>query len=755
MVGSRLGQYVIEARLGAGGMGVVYRAFDSRLERRVAIKTIRDASGSAKARARLLREARSASGLNHPNICTVHEVGETDDMTYLVMEYVEGQPLKALIPPGGMPPEMVAAYGCQVASALAHAHARGVVHRDLKSANVVVTDGRAKVLDFGLAVRQVDSTADTTRIVDSLQRPGAVSGTLAYMSPEALRGAVPDVRGDIWALGVLLYELASARLPFDGQSAFDVSNRIFNDPPPPLSDQVPQLLRAVILRCLAKDPSRRYANAAEVVAALELLQTGASVTAPVAAAALMAAGSRGVLVLPFLNVAADHENDYFSDGLTDEIITDLSGVAQLRVISRTSSAQLKGTTRSLAELARDLKVDHVLEGSVRRAGNQLRITAKLVDPSTDSAIWAAKYQGTLEDIFEIQSTISHAIVDALRIRLTQEEEQRLAARPIADVRAYEWYLRARQELLRFTEDGLERALDCLEKATAIVGENVLLLAAEGATYWQYVNAGIRPDPGYLDKAEACALRILQIDAASPHGHRVRGLVRAQRGDIQGALRELNQALKADPNDADSLMWGSLVAGMTGKMPLAEAWAARLVEIDPVTPFYQLMPGSATWMRGDFEAARALYAAHDAAIRENPLLRLVYGQILVAAGRAAEGHRVLEDLARALPESPFGQLAAVYLHAFRGERDQVGTRLTPELLSLLERDPQYCWFLAQCHALVGDVDGGIRWVEAAVARGFINFPILAELDPFLASLRADARYATLMADVKARWTAVDL
>jgi serine/threonine protein kinase/tetratricopeptide (TPR) repeat protein len=757
MVGTRLGQYLIEAHLGAGGMGVVYRAMDTRLERRVAIKVIPDAGD--KARTRLLREARSASALNHPNVCTIYEVGELGQTTYLVMEYLEGPTLGSIVPPGGLSTERVATYGSQVAEALAHAHARGIVHRDLKGANVVVADGRAKVLDFGLAAREFagNQDAEPTRTGNSLQAPGVIAGTLAYMAPETLRGAPVNAAIDIWALGVLLYEIASGRRPFEGQTTYELSGRILHDPPRALPDTVPQALRDVILRCLAKNPGERHPGARDVAAALAPFAAGAPhpSSSTTSTAMVMPAGMPAVLVLPFVNVAADPETDFFSDGLTDELITDLSVVKQLRVISRTSSMQLKGSTRSLADLAREMRVGHVLEGTVRRSGIHLRVTAKLVDPATDSPIWADKYSGTLDDVFQIQETISRSIVSALKVHLTADEDRRLAARPIADARAYDWYLRARQELLLFTEDSLARALEYLKQADAIVGENVLLLAATGTAYWQYINAGISADPAFLDKAATCAERILQIDPASPHGHRLAGLVRVHRADVRGSLLALSRALAVDPNDTDSLMWGSLVAAMSGKSSRAAKWARHLVDIDPVTPFYQLVPGTVAWMRGDFEVARAAYDAHEAAVAETPALRLVYGQILAATGHKVEGLAVLEQLAVALPENSFGQLAVAYRHAFEGSREGVEATLTPDLISVLEGDPQYCWFLAHCYALVGCVDAGIGWVRAAADRGFINYPMLAEIDPFLASLRHDPRYVALMADVERHWRALDV
>ena len=493
MIDTRIGQYLVESKLGAGAMGVVYRAFDSRLERPVAIKVFPALAATPMTRQRLMHEARSASALNHPNVCTIYEVGESGEIMYLVMEFIDGQTLSASMPPGGFSADTIAAYGSQIAGALAHAHARGVVHCDLKCANVVVTpEGRIKVLDFGLAQRQMQAadTETATHVHDALYAPGRVAGTLAYMAPETLRGEMADGRADIWALGVVLYKMAAARLPFTGQTAFELSGQILHEPPAPLPERVPAGLRAVVARCLAKEPGRRYQDAAEVRAALDAVQSG-TVTSSGSAAIVRetATGKRALLVLPFTNLPADPEGDYFADGLTEEIIADLSSVRQLRVISSTSSKQFKGTRLTVGELAGQFGVEHVLEGSVRRIGQALRITAKLIEVATDSPVWGNKYSGTLDDVFAIQESLSKSIVDALRLVLTTEEERKLKEHPIADVRAYEWYLRAKQDMLRFTKDGLDRAIECLEKSEAIQGENALILATKGEAYWQVRQLG--------------------------------------------------------------------------------------------------------------------------------------------------------------------------------------------------------------------------------------------------------------------------
>ena len=368
-VGTRIGNYEIQAPLGEGGMGAVYQAHDPTLQRTVAIKVL--AKQDEDASARLLQEARAASALNHPHICTIYEVGEHEGQAFIVMEHVEGKPLSALIPSDGLPPESVIRYGTQIADALAHAHERGIVHRDLKSANVVITpEGRAKVLDFGLAARMPQRDVDgLTKTQESLPHAGMLVGTLACMAPEVLRGEAATARSDIWALGVLLYEMASGRLPFGGTTVADVAAAILKDSTRSLPQHVPAGLRAITRRSLAKDSSQRYASTGELRAVLEAIDSSESAAAP--STDQQAASPPSIAVLPFANMSADPENEYFCDGITEDIINALTQLKGLRVMARTSSFSFKGTNPEIAEVGAKLKVATVLEGSVRRAGQSL------------------------------------------------------------------------------------------------------------------------------------------------------------------------------------------------------------------------------------------------------------------------------------------------------------------------------------------------------------------------------------------------
>lgn len=757
MLGDTLAHYRIEAQLGAGGMGVVYRAFDTRLQRAVAIKVL-SAAPSPETRTRLLYEARSTSALNHPNACTIYEIGELSGGGYIAMEYLQGRPLSELVPPGGLPVETLVRYSTQIADALEHAHARGVIHRDLKPANVMLTDDeRIKVLDFGLALRVParDEGSDSEPTGPLAPQDGAY-GTLAYMAPELLRGAAATVYSDVWALGVLLYELATGGLPFHGTTAFDLSASILGEPPADFPIHVPATLRAIVLRCLAKQSTRRYRSAGEVRAALLTLRSGLVCAPPLARTAERRAGlRRSVLVLPFVNLSPDAEGDYFSDGLTDEVITDLSNVRALRVISRTSSMRLKANSRALHEIATEMGVEYVLEGTVRRSGSALRVTAQLVDAAVDSPVWAHKYRGKLGDVFTIQETLSRSIVEALQLRLSADEEQKMADRPIGDPEAYDAYLRARQEMCRFTQDGLENALEHLRRGIALAGENELLLSAMGQVHWQYVNAGLSSDLSHLDRAEEYARRILNVAPESPHAQRLLGLVAIHRGDQQEAVRRLKRAAAADPNDVDTAMWLSVIYTLVGHADAARPLVRYVLDVDPLTPLHQVLPAAVALADGHYREAAEALAGHYDVNDDNPAVRCFYGIALALSGQAEQAGSVFDALGRDMPDNPFASLGLFWRHALRGQRDEALAALKEDVKAVFRSDPQYSHYVADGYALLAETSEALDWTERAVELGLVNYPLLATHDPFLAALRGEPRFETLLQHIRPRWESFEI
>src|SRR5688572_19859394 len=490
MTGTRLAHYRILEKLGAGGMGEVYRAHDEQLDREVAIKVLpADSFADATARARLLREARAAAALNHPAICTIHEVGEADGQSYIAMELVEGQPLSDKAREGALPLDEVLRYGMQIADALAHAHARQIIHRDLKPANVVAgPDGRVKVLDFGLAKRIRDLGPSLATTAAPLTEAGTVVGTLGYMAPEQLRGQPADTRSDIWALGVLLYEIAAGARPFTGQSRFELSSNILNAPPGPLPAAVPMTLRAVIERCLEKQPTRRYQSANEVRAAIEAIHAGTAsygralvyrrpwltatvgvvmVTALAAAFGLDAIRTRlsggssrinALAVLPLENLSGDASQDYLADGMTEVLSTDLARLGGLqRVTARSSVIRFKGSRSSLADIARELGVDALVTGAVQRSGDRISVTAQLLDPATGNQLWSNRYEHYLQDVLVLRNEIVSAIVREIRAQLSPLEQARLASARPMNPEAFEAYLKGRFEWFKQTRESFDLA----------------------------------------------------------------------------------------------------------------------------------------------------------------------------------------------------------------------------------------------------------------------------------------------------------
>jgi serine/threonine protein kinase/tetratricopeptide (TPR) repeat protein len=752
LIGRTLAHYRITAAIGAGGMGEVYRATDTRLGRDVALKVLPAEMASSRERlGRFQREAKALAALDHPGIVTVYSVEEADGVHFLTMQLVGGQPLNRLISGGALPLETLIEIATALSGALAAAHEKGIVHRDLKPANVVVGEGGSvKLLDFGLAkLSPASEPADSALPTEARTREGVVMGTVPYMSPEQVSGRPLDHRTDVFSLGVVLYEMASGRRPFVGGSTAELGSAILRDAPPALTSLragLPEELTRIIARCLEKDPGARFQSMKDVHAALHALAAG--VAAPHASA-----DTKAIVVLPFANLSPDPDTEYFSDGLTDEIITDLSRVRALRVISRSSAMRLKGDTRGLAAIGRDLSCRYVLEGSVRRAANSLRITARLVDAPNDVQLWADKYGGTLDDVFDIQERVSRAIVDALEIRLTPQEAAQLAERPIADVRAQESYLRARSEIWSFVPRGLDLAISHLEAALRLIGDNALLYQGLGEAYFQYVNVGaaIGREEEFIKKSEWCADKIFTLDPESPRGYLVRAHIQLGRGKIHGCGRSLRRVLQAFPNDILALQLYAHVLGWLGGKPDAAApLAARLVDVDPLNAMSLLASVTVPLFAGRFSEALEPGRRMLALDPVTPVWRSNYVMALSYAQRLDEAEALTEGMA-AEPDSDIGTWwMGLCRAAWRADRAEVLRLTEGPYRQLAAWDAEVPWLLASAHAAVGAKDEALLWLDRAIERGMINYPFLSEHDPYLDNLRGDARFRELMGRAKREW-----
>jgi TolB-like protein len=459
---------------------------------------------------------------------------------------------------------------------------------------------------------------------------------------------------------------------------------------------------------------------------------------------------KSIAVLPFTNLSTDPENEYFADGLTDEVTADLSKVRALRVTSRTSAMTFKGTAKDCKTIARELGVRYVLEGSVRRAGRRLRITAQLVDASTDHHLWADKYDGGVEDVFAFQERLARVIVDALELELSADEARRLGERAIGSLPAYECYLRARHEGWRWRQDAIDRAVKLLRDGLAIVGENAVLYAALGLAYLQYREAGLDFGDGPLGEAETCARKVLALAPASSSGRQLQGWIHYSRGRIQEAVRDLKAALAIDPSSADTLLLLANCRLISGRVAAARPLIDRLLAIDPLTPVTRCLPGYADALEGNLAAAVEPYRQMFEMDPGNPMGRLFYVWALAVNRRLPDVEEVVAGFPPETRDGVPARLARFLAHALAGRRREARAVLAPEIEKVATATDMFPRLLAQGYALAGMTDPALHWLAIAVDRGFINHPFLAYHDPLLASLRGNVRFEELMTTVRGRW-----
>jgi len=642
--GTHLGPYKILALIGEGGMGQVYRAIDNRLNRTVAIKILpHDKVADPERKRRFLQEARTASSLNHPNIVVLYDMSNDGGTDFLVMEYIAGHTLKELIPPHGMPFEGVMRIGAQAASALAAAHAAGIVHRDIKPANIMVTaDQLVKVLDFGIAKMVLKGAASTDSVdTEELTIPGALMGTAAYMSPEQTRGEAVDGRSDIFSLGSVLYEAATGQLPFSGPSALSVMHAIATAVPLPPSIVRPGLphgFDALIARCLAKDSSRRFARMEEVTAALRDASTGSSVK-PVEVTTPMTA----VAVLPFANVSGDPENEFFGDGLTEDLINGLSQIDALHVTSRSSAFVYRGKQLDVRAVGKTLNVTAVVEGSVRRSGNRLRVTAQLINVADGYNLWSERYDREITDVFDIQDEISRTIVEKLRPRLIGSVSPPVLRRHTEDPEAYSLYLKGRYYWEK-RPAGTNRAIECFEKAIERDPEYALAHTGLADAYntlasWE---GGILPPQEGFRKGIAYAEQALRLDSRLAEAYAALGYALLHhRWNLREAERSFTQAISLNPRYGPAHHWYShlLIADERLEESLSESLA--YLKIDPVDQFSLVHMAWHYLMAHDFDKA---LAESRRALRDEPNFawhHVFHGWALLNTGAHFEAEREMQ------------------------------------------------------------------------------------------------------------------
>ena len=730
MISKTIGQYKILEKLGSGGMGEVWLASDTHLKRNVALKFLPSEVTSEEEKSRFFREARAASALDHPNICTIYEAGETDDdRTYIAMAFCDGETVKEKISRGPLELGEALDIAIQTGEGLAKAHKEGIVHRDIKPANAILTkEGTVKIVDFGLA---------KLTGVTQLTKTGTSMGTATYMSPEQIRGEGVDHGTDIWALGVMLYEMVTGQLPFQGENDTAVIYSVLNEDPGILSairQDIPRALEEVVGKALVKDPANRYQHVQEMVDEIRNLPSGETGQPE---------WEKSIVVLPFENMSPDPDQEYFSDGLTEEIITELSKIHSLRVISRNSAMMLKGTRKATKTIGRELNVQYVLEGSVRRVGNDLRITAQLIDASTDAHIWVEKYDGTLDDVFSIQETVARSIVEALDLVISPEESKRFLDRPIDNFHAYQCYLRARQDILLWTAEAMERATRHLEKGLEIVGENAAILYGLALVEVESVQAGLKTPQEAdksLQKAEEYATKILELEPDSPHGHCILGILNHWRSEYFDAVAHYKKVLEQDPVNPDVLWWLGIIYWATDNIEAAEPLAERLLETDPLSPRSHDLMGIILWGAGRLEAAaEATGRAHELE-PENHQYRLHHVLLLLADDRTDEAKVLTEAVRSQSPENVDQWHLSLLASALRDDREEVNGLIESASYPESDLDENSCWQVAVAYHLIGEIEKTLDWLERAIDRGYVS---AITLEAFFGNLRGEARFDDIM------------
>jgi serine/threonine-protein kinase len=787
MIGQKFGHYLIEQKLGEGGMGVVYRARDEKLQRQVALKFLESLpTGGSASHERVLQEARAISALNHPNICTVYEVGDIEGRPYIAMEFVEGRPLSMEIPANGMSLEQVERYGMQLADALSHAHSRGIIHRDLKAANVIVTPmGRMKVLDFGISRRMEPGKGGdgTTQFDKSWESQHTFTGTLPYVAPEVLRGEEGDARSDIWSLGVLLYEMAAGRRPFRGNTAFELSAAILRERAPLIKPPLPPILQSVVDRCLDKDPGLRYQSAGEVRAALEAATTGSrsheylSVLAKrdgeaqahtarnilLMALALLLAGGFGywlygrsaakpkkvmvgaiqsIAVLPLENLSGDPAQQYFADGMTDALITELSQIKKLRVISRTTVMQYKQTHKSLQEIAQELNVDAVVEGTVVRSGDRVRISAKLFQTNVEGALWADNFDRKFTDILALQSDVATAIARGIQVELSQPEASELARSRTVVPEAYEAYLKGRYEDSKRTPEGLHAALTFFQAATQKDPTFAEAYAGLAVTYMNLSNYQLAPATEVMPQALRAAAKALALDDRLAEAHAALAVIRFYNLERGGIETEFLKAIALNPGYAQGLHWYALYLGAQGRKEDSITEIKLAHQIDPRSQIINANIGWCYYLAGDYDKA---IEAEKETLRLDPGFGVAYGylsQSYSEKGQFAESIDAGRNYVSLAPGdvSRRAELAAVYGRAKkRAEAEEILSSFAK--IKTDQYVSAYDWAMA--YSGLGNKQQTIDWLEKAYDERNGRLANLA-VHPQFAFLRKDPAFQELIA-----------
>ncbi len=708
MIGKNISQYRIIQMLGQGGMGEVYLAEDTKLNRKVALKFLPlQYVSDQDLKTRFKREAQAAAALNHPNIITIHEVSEYEGRPYMAMEFVEGGSLKDLIRAEGMSVSQVTNLAVQISEGLAKAHQAGIVHRDIKPQNILIdADGRPRICDFGLAKLKREVV---------LTQTGTTLGTIAYMSPEQARGEEVDHRADIWSLGVVIYEMLAGRRPFRGDHDQAVIYAILNSQPESISEiraDAPDPLVHIVEKAIEKSPDDRYQDVDEVVSELRSLKTelDSQLTKTVKAEKRT---SPSIAVLPFANLSADKEQEYFCDGMAEDIINVLTNVEGLHVVARTSAFAFKGKSQDIRKIGKELNVSSVLEGSVRKAGNRVRITAQLINVADGYHIWSEKFDRDLADVFAIQDEISLTIVDKLKVKLLGNEKEKMLKRYTQNLEAYDLYLKGRYHWNRRTPQSLEKAVAHFEQVIQKDPEYALAYSGLADSYSMLEQVQVITAKEAFPKARGLAKKALEMDDTLAEAHTSLAYVLwSYDWDWVGAEREFRRALELNPNYATAHQW--LAMCLAGLMRTSEAIQEmqKALELDPLSLIINTAAGFLYISSGQEE--KAIKQA-EKIVDMDPTFGFAY--LIVASvnerrqkyDETVEAHLKTDSFAGLLSQQEIASLREAYESS--GWTGYLRKRLEMELPKV-EDGKVRCYDIAWMYARLDETEKTIEWLERA-------------------------------------------